>query len=380
MGKKSDKIDRLVADDRIDKLIKMLPKNQRESAQNLYDLVAESDNKPVVKDHHYSSFSNSISVTEYIRLMFFPREDDPIAYWEIPYTCSGDYVGSFLESANRVYLLDQYGIESSSAGFYAEYCLLDQSDVTRILDDEMLYWLCYDIRGLENYPAFDDEIMSKLEYEAFEEYVNDNLSYDISHQLSQIDEIAKTVFDNLDSEEEKRLLWDAVDEVKPEYEPEMTSIYIPDHEVEKLAQFICARLQETPEYEEAEAEYEAAEAAYEASLYCGCLVCENGALPSRSNAAREQTIMSNYNVVWSGNIPFVLSGCLKRKPEDSTDVQAMKLSAAYSGEPYYFHTREDNSCPLIPESEFQPDNRTVYKVYVIGGIAYGHKLESNSGQ
>lgn len=95
----------------------------------------------------------------------------------LPYTAQGDYVGSTVEMVNRRYFTKEYN--------FVERLYQDYSTRTAIIDfNETTYQdicplelesLVDDINGLSDYPVIDDELISNLEHELGQEYIDDDL-------------------------------------------------------------------------------------------------------------------------------------------------------------------------------------------------------------
>lgn len=95
--------------------------------------------------------------------------DDLVA--ELPYTLSGDYVGSFVEISNREYLIENYGIVCPRfGGFHSEYAIVSIADLIDSLNPnhpDNRIW--DDLADLQRYPVLDDSLLSELEMESMSE-------------------------------------------------------------------------------------------------------------------------------------------------------------------------------------------------------------------
>ena len=139
---------------------------------------------------------------------------------ELPYTLSGDYVGSHVESSNRKYLIENYGIvRSRFGGFYSEYAGVSIVDLIESINpnhNDNRLW--DDLADLQRYPVLDDSLLSELENESMSEEwelwgrsdleraILDRLdifgldSIDSISELEKDSEFIETLYDNSHSE------------------------------------------------------------------------------------------------------------------------------------------------------------------------------------
>jgi hypothetical protein len=120
----------------------------------------------------------------YARTLAAERQDGGVEFVEIPYTVSGDYVGSLYERANCQGLREDYpGVFVTVYSSYRTDWLVARADT--VLDDDET-----DLPGvlaaLLDYPVYDDERASMLEQELISEAWDDWAQYDIRRAMREI--------------------------------------------------------------------------------------------------------------------------------------------------------------------------------------------------
>jgi hypothetical protein len=105
------------------------------------------------------------------------------AFLEVPYTTYSDYIGGTVERSNYEVFLQRFG------HLNGVYTLCGAGTVRGVLISRELYNTNAEIRdtikGLSEYPALDDEHLSKVEHELFEESWEDWIKRDIISELKK---------------------------------------------------------------------------------------------------------------------------------------------------------------------------------------------------
>jgi hypothetical protein len=105
------------------------------------------------------------------------------AFLEVPYTTYSDYLGGTVERSNNEVFLNRFG------HLDGVYTLCGAGTVRSVLISRELYNTNNEIRdlikGLEEYPALDDENLSKVENELFEESWEDWIRADLITELKK---------------------------------------------------------------------------------------------------------------------------------------------------------------------------------------------------
>jgi hypothetical protein len=134
-----------------------------------------------------------------------------VPHREIPYTCSGDYIGSLVEASNRAAILEDWAAtngEDDAIDCEPPYVLSGNYSI------ETLAWpawcpltrnLAEIIERLESYPLIDEERHSEMEWEAGAEAWSDWAQGDVERDLI-------TATEDLGSE----VLHDAIADMTPE--------------------------------------------------------------------------------------------------------------------------------------------------------------------
>lgn len=129
------------------------------------DLADEREKEEVIKelkDHQLVTF---VPAGQY-------SYADP-DYWQLDCTLSGDYCGSYCELANFQALDEEHDfLEVNHFGCGAK-CLVMTDEGLQDADLDGLKSLLESLDSLTDYPVLDDELMYKLEFEAFQEQWED---------------------------------------------------------------------------------------------------------------------------------------------------------------------------------------------------------------
>lgn len=95
-------------------------------------------------------------------------EGEGAIFVELPYTCSGDYIGELVQTANRNVLMKNYPdlIQIRSMAYYAESAIMPLVEFLKVFNPNHDYHsILDDLEGLHNYPLIDDDELSHLELE-----------------------------------------------------------------------------------------------------------------------------------------------------------------------------------------------------------------------
>lgn len=120
------------------------------------------------------------------------QEDEAGKYIELPYCTYSDYSGSTVEHANCDYFLDQFGEHEHVHEIYGRFgtrgVLIHESFLhADISDSGESDYILELILGLFEYPLFEDESLSGLEFELEQESWNTWVKSDLEYQLEKND-------------------------------------------------------------------------------------------------------------------------------------------------------------------------------------------------
>lgn len=127
-------------------------------------------------------------------------EESNECYFYVPVASGSDYSGSTVEKANAKWFEDTFGSNEwvhSVYGGYDTYAVA--VGLTGLLgcDDETFDAVCEALEGLDNYPVFDDEVLSTLEMEgadeAWESWVKGDFERALCKRFADCEECAGEV-------------------------------------------------------------------------------------------------------------------------------------------------------------------------------------------
>jgi hypothetical protein len=151
-------------------------------------------------------FSSKVTEAMAFEIMETLGEETEIMYHEnkwwirVPYTMVGSYVGATVETANQRYLEAKYPNDI--------ICEIMDFGTTSIWANMDNYDLMEEIWELENYPCFDDELVSIVENEAIVNYLRTDLINKLGCELLEYDglddvinNVIRTIFESDDIED-----------------------------------------------------------------------------------------------------------------------------------------------------------------------------------
>ena len=151
------------------------PKLQRVLTPVYWDAYSKPDRNLKPGDtFHISHFTSHKST-----------EGQMLAGYEVKDTTWGDYVGSDVSRSNCRRLREDYpDVFVITTGDFTSEALMIPADL-RLTEDAAAFGLGYALRGLADYPAYDDEDVSKIVEEVLQEAIEDGgwLIHDLRKEL-----------------------------------------------------------------------------------------------------------------------------------------------------------------------------------------------------
>jgi hypothetical protein len=163
-----------------------------------YDVDDLWMNQVVSKESDYVSVPYSSNIDNY---------GTKIALWEIPYVAWGDYHNGTVERSNFEYLKSEYAllfddhILKACYGGYNSQTVYMPYDLYKLSDheDDIMQWLkdnnhsieltdevmllLDELRLLDNYPVFDEELLYSIEQDIFDESASDWITWEIMKHI-----------------------------------------------------------------------------------------------------------------------------------------------------------------------------------------------------